>query len=304
MDLYHNLSRLTPPDTKGKIPMVLDTDTYNEVDDQFALMYALLSPERLSVQAVYAAPFYNARSSGPADGMEKSYQEILYWIKKLNICPDDFVFRGSLSYLADEKTPVISEAAADLADRAMKFSSDKPLYVAAIGALTNIASAILINPDIIDRIVIVWLGGQPHYWENAREFNLSQDIKAARVVLDSGAAVVQIPCEGVASHLITTLAELKEYLAGKNDICDDLISIVKDYAQDHFAWSKVIWDISVIAYLIDPAWVRTQLVHTPILTYEHTWSLSNARHFMSVATRLYRNKIFADMFSKLARAKA
>ena len=60
----------------GPVQIVLDTDTYNEVDDQFALAYALLSPEAMTVEAVYAAPFTNSRSSGPADGMERSYQEI------------------------------------------------------------------------------------------------------------------------------------------------------------------------------------------------------------------------------------
>ena len=61
------LRKLTLP--KGRLDMVLDSDTYNEVDDQFALAYSLLSPERLNVQAVYAAPFYNDRSTGPEDGM-------------------------------------------------------------------------------------------------------------------------------------------------------------------------------------------------------------------------------------------
>lgn len=37
--------RLTLPD--GPLRVVLDTDTYNEVDDQFALAYLLSSPERL-----------------------------------------------------------------------------------------------------------------------------------------------------------------------------------------------------------------------------------------------------------------
>ena len=55
-----------------RIDMVLDTDTYNEVDDQFALAYALRSDDRLNVKSVYAAPFYNARASSPADGMEKA----------------------------------------------------------------------------------------------------------------------------------------------------------------------------------------------------------------------------------------
>ena len=50
--------------------MVLDTDTYNEIDDQYALAQVLLSPEDVTVEAVYAAPFHNARSTGPGDGME------------------------------------------------------------------------------------------------------------------------------------------------------------------------------------------------------------------------------------------
>jgi hypothetical protein len=51
------LEKLQPPD--GKIRMVIDTDTYNEIDDQFAVVHALLSPERLSVEGIYAAPFFN-----------------------------------------------------------------------------------------------------------------------------------------------------------------------------------------------------------------------------------------------------
>ncbi|MCL1796700.1 MAG: nucleoside hydrolase, partial [Clostridia bacterium] len=69
------IRRLDPP--LEKIDMVLDTDAYNEVDDQFALAYALLSPEKLNVKAIYAAPFSNDRSTGPEDGMEKSYDEIV-----------------------------------------------------------------------------------------------------------------------------------------------------------------------------------------------------------------------------------
>jgi purine nucleosidase len=67
-------ARLAAP--KGKVRMVLDTDTYNEVDDQFAVVQWLLSPDRLGIEAIYAAPFHNNRSDGDGDGMQKSYEEI------------------------------------------------------------------------------------------------------------------------------------------------------------------------------------------------------------------------------------
>lgn len=61
----------------GKVDVVLDTDAYNEIDDQFAIAYLLKSKENLNTKAIYAAPFHNGKSNGPKDGMEKSYQEIL-----------------------------------------------------------------------------------------------------------------------------------------------------------------------------------------------------------------------------------
>jgi hypothetical protein len=67
--------RLTPPE--GKVDAVVDSDTYNEIDDQFAVAYALLSHGHMTVEAVYAAPFHNERSSSAGDGMRKSYEEIV-----------------------------------------------------------------------------------------------------------------------------------------------------------------------------------------------------------------------------------
>ena len=146
------LRRLEPPE--GIVKMVLDTDTYNEVDDQFALAYCLLSPERLEVQAVYAAPFFNDRSSGPEEGMEKSYAEIIRLLGKMNRLANGFVFEGSRAYLANPNTPVDSPAARDLVRRAMAQPADEPLYVVAIGAITNVASAILIEPAIAGKIAV------------------------------------------------------------------------------------------------------------------------------------------------------
>lgn len=201
----------------GKVRMVLDTDTYNEVDDQFALAYALRSTEKLIVEAVYAAPFHNNRSSGPGDGMEKSYKEILNVFKLLDIHSDGLVFHGSTGYLKGFQIPQDSEAARDLVKRAMECKNEL-LYVVAIGAITNIASAILMEPKIIEKIVIIWLGGHALNWPDTKEFNLEQDIHASRIIFDCGVPLIHIPCCGVTSHLLTTVPELEYYLMGKSKI--------------------------------------------------------------------------------------
>ena len=112
MTIEQRIKNLSVPE--GKIDVVLDTDAYNEIDDQFAIAYLLRSKEKLNTVAMYAAPFHNSNSNGPEDGMEKSYDELQ---KILSLAGETDVptFRGSRTYLTDEKTPVISDAAQDLA---------------------------------------------------------------------------------------------------------------------------------------------------------------------------------------------
>lgn len=292
------LARLQPP--TGKIRMVLDTDTYNEVDDQFALVHALLSPERLQVEAIYAAPYFNNRSSGPADGMEKSYEEIHRLLEKLNWPNRDFVYRGATAYLDKSLQPQESAATRDLVARALASPDDDPLYVVTIGAITNIASAVLLEPKIIEKIVIVWLGGHALQWPHTREFNLKQDVAAARLLFDCGVPFVMIPCMGVVSHLHTTIPELEAYVAGRGAIGDYLVEIVKGYHEDHRGWSKVIWDISTIAYLLNEQWTPSHLVHSPVLTDQVTWSVDQSRHLIRYVHYIERDPIFRDLFTKLA----
>jgi purine nucleosidase len=307
------LARLQPP--QGQVRMVLDTDTYNEIDDQFAVVHALLSPEKLTVEGLYAAPFFNHRSTSPGDGMEKSYDEILRLLDRLDVPSKNFAHRGSSGFLADYEHPFASSATNDLIERAM--SSDDPLYVVAIGALTNIASAILIEPKIIEKIVLVWLGGTALHWPHNTEFNLAGDVLASRLILDCGVPLVLIPCAGVTTHLRTTVPEIEQYVQGQGAIGDYLAETFKAYNDDHFAWSKEIWDVVAIAYLINADWVPSNIVSSPIIAQRTagavstrdpntwlerplTWSFDHSRHKIRCAYYLERDPIFRDLFIKLA----
>lgn len=284
----------------GKLNMVLDTDTYNEVDDQFALCYSLLSRERLNVQAVYAAPFFNDRSSGPEDGMEKSYDEIVRLLGTMNLQSQGFVFKGSRSYLPGEDTPVISPAAEDLVKKGMAMPEGDLLYVTAIGAITNVASALLMEPRLVEKICVIWLGGHPLTWPTAREFNLMQDVKAARVILNSGVPFILVPCMGVASHLTASIPELEAFLGGKNEMCDALVKLFSEYTDDPFGWAKEIWDVSTIGLLVNPDWAPMTVEPSPLLSEDCRWSRDASRHPIGVVQWLNRNAIFRDMYKKLA----
>lgn len=291
----------------GVQDVVLDTDTYNEIDDQYAVAYALLSPDRMKVHAVYAAPYLNNRSTSAGDGMEKSYQEILRILAFLKRPTANFAFRGSSGFLPAAGQAVESEAARDLIRKALA-PRDNPLYVLTIGAPTNVASALLMEPKIKERIVVVWLGGATHEWPSAREFNLQQDIHASRVLFDSGVALVQVPTKNVSEHLRTTIPELERHMKGRSRLGDYLYAQFVEYYQAGsgkrpalYPWSKVIWDISVVAWMINPRWVPSKLTASPILNDDLTYTLRPGRHLMRVATDCNRDAIFFDLFEKLAR---
>ena len=281
------------------IDVVLDTDAYNEIDDQFAIAY-LLKSEGLRTLALYAAPFFNNNSTSPEDGMERSYDEIGKLLALMGKeCP---TYRGSRTYLPDEKTPVESPAARDLVERAMKYSPEKPLYVVAIGAITNVASALLLEPSIAENIVIVWLGGHAHHFHDTTEFNMVQDIAAARVVFNSGAPLVQLPCAGVVSAFAVSKQELEHFLMDKNPLADYLarntIAAADKYAAGR-DWTRVIWDVTAVAWLKNRGdrFLLSRLVPTPLPTYERQYEQRGDAAFMRYVYYVNRDELMNDLFS-------
>lgn len=289
----------------GKIDVVLDTDAYNEIDDQFAISYMLFSQDKLNIKGFCAAPFINDRSCSPSDGMNKSYDEL----KRLLEFADkkeflDKVYRGSENYLPDEKTPVESEAANFMAELANDYSPEKPLYIVAIGAITNVASAILKNPKMTENTVIVWLGGHALHMPDNAEFNLKQDIAAARIIFGCGVPFVQLPCVGVVDAFSTSQYELEHWLKGKNKLADYLVQNTIEEAEIYAkgrSWTRVIWDVTAVAWLLNDhgRFMQDTLMHSPIPEYDHHYSTDIRRHFYRYVYHINRDELFFDLFNKI-----
>ena len=293
------LNMLSPP--AGRLRCVLDTDTYNEIDDQFALVQMLLSPDRFDLQAIYAAPFHNSRCDSPGEGMELSYQEIMRLLERLDISPAGLVHRGVTRYVGLEKRAQPSAAVDDLIARARASSSDDPLYVVAIAAISNVASALLQAPDIADKMVVVWLGGHALDWPDQQEFNLRQDVGGVQVVYDCGVPMVLVPCMGSVSHLHSTIPEIESHVEPHGEIGRFLATRFKEYSTgDAVGWSKEIWDMAPVGWLLNADWTTSALVPTPIMTRDVTYSVDRSRHLMRYVTFVRRDPIFQDFFAKLA----
>ena len=300
------LKKLQVP--QGIVDVMLDTDCYNEIDDQFALAYLLRCPERVRLLAITAAPFLNKKVQTPGEGMELSYREI-YKVLKLALPEGNHppVFRGSETFLPDENTPVQSPAAEEIARLAMEHTPEDPLYVVGIGASTNIASALLLHPQIKERIVLVWLGSQALHYMNNLEFNLRQDVASGRVLFGSGAPMVQLPCRGVVSQFATTRYELEHWLVGKNPLSDYLARNAIAHCEalaPGKAWSKPLWDVTAVAWLVNDGerFMYQRQIPSPIPEYDHSYSQDPGRHPIGYVFYIERDALFQDLVRRLTDA--
>ncbi len=300
MTIEEKMKNLSVP--KGKIDVVLDTDAYNEIDDQYAIAYMLASTEKLNTKAIYAAPFLNSRCESPKEGMEMSYNEIVRLLDLMKISVP--VFKGSEKFLSDEKTPVISDACLDLVNRTKKYSPQNPLYVVAIGAITNIASALLYDPTIADKIVVVWLGGHARHYHDTNEFNMMQDVASARVVLSSNVPFVQLPCNGVVSSFSVSCVELEYFLKGKNPLCDYLLSNtvneVKNY-DSSMLWTRIIWDVTAVAWLLNDndRFMLSSIEKMQLPDYDNKYAYDIHGDFMRYVYHIHRDPLLKDLINKI-----
>ena len=281
------------------VPMILDTDTFNEIDDQFAVVYAIMSQDKIDLKGITAEVFFNCRSTIYADGMEKSYQEIQRILTTLNLTEKIPALKGATRILKNKKDFVESAAADFIISEAKKAKErNEKLFVAAIGALTNVASAFNKAPEIVEDIVVIWLGGHEIEFDgNPREFNLEGDVIASQVVIESKAKMIRIPCWNVAGKLTIAAEELHESLKGGG--------VAGEYLKDVFAswWhnqiNKIIWDISAIACINIPEAMETRIISKPKLDDECYWHHTDSEEKIMEITKIDRDKVFADLFARV-----
>ncbi len=288
----------------NKKNFVLDTDTFNEIDDQYAVTYALYADD-INVLAMTAAPFTNCRSTGPEDGMEKSYQELLRL--KNFIDPENKMnvpaFRGSRGYLENMQTPRDSEAAREIIRLAHE--AKDILYVAMTGCFTNVASALLLDPSIKSKIVVIMLGANSFAHTYCNEFNLKQDRAAARVIFECGVPLVVLPVMGVTEVLKAAGGEIAWYLKDKTGpIGNYLLELFEGdegkINQGNVCRSvlRTIWDIGAIAFMRDPEkFCHAEIVPARSIDDSGKWRDLNDGRKMIYVDRFFRDEVFSDLFT-------
>lgn len=278
-----------------RVNVILDTDTYNECDDQFALAYMIKSQDIFNIEAITIAPFQNDRDVENDSGINRSYTEAK---KVLELCGENSenkIFKGSTNYISkgyDSR----NEAVNKIIEISLK--NDKT-YILGIAAITNIALAIKYEPKIIDKIEIIWLGGHTLLKENNLYEANFKDIAATKIVFESNVKLTIIPCKGVASELQTTVYELENIIKGKHQLGDFLYNTFKDYLISKGRNRWPLWDVSVIAYMINKNWFETFETNCPDINEDTSYRINKANRLITFVGYLNANEIYKDLFKKL-----
>lgn len=274
--------------------VVISTDAANEADDQFAIVHALLSPV-LDVVGVAPAHF------GRPGSLQASRTEVDRLLTLLG--RDDVVVAdGAEHALVDESTAHESAASALLREASVA----GPLTVCVLGPLTDVASAILADPEFAAReVTVVWIGGPPYDGVEAvygPEFNLINDVAAANVVFGSGVELWQVPMP-VYTHVGVGQAELDRRVGPQGELGAYLAETVRRYNVGRAADFRSLGDSPAISVTLNPfgaVWRRRPRTRftadaemTPATEQDHG---PDVRVCESVDTRY----LIEDFFAKLA----
>jgi hypothetical protein len=247
------------------VRVVIDADAANEVDDQYAIALALLSPQRIDLRGLVAAHFGDRAGPG---GIEQSYQEIERVLERAGMAGRYPLLRGShpLRY-GSEPSP--SEGVDFIVEEARRATPEDPLWVIGLGPATDIASAYLADPSIAERVVALY-HGRTRWPEKCWNFNVHNDVRAARTLFHSALPFVLFD---TGTYLRQPMEEAAARVAPYGPLGRYLYEI-RTRAPRWSAPEKGLFDLGDVALLVQPELCEWEEVPVPAvgwdLLYDHT----------------------------------
>jgi inosine-uridine preferring nucleoside hydrolase len=278
--------------------LILNTDAKNEADDQYTIVHALLTPT-FDFHGIIPAHFGSIKSK---TSLRDSHDEVMKILDLMNLKDRVRVEPGAEGSMPDETTPMASAGARLIIEEGMK-DDPRPLYVAFLGPLTDMAAALLMEPRLNERnICVVWIGGGQ--WPvGGREYNLSNDIHAANVVMKSKVQLWQIPMS-VYRMMAVSYAELMERVYDKGAIGKYLVEQLIDYNLRMHAGPiehRSLGDTPALSVILNPNGGISEWLPAPefnsLMNYVHTGANRPIKVYHSIDVRY----ILEDFYAKLNR---
>ncbi len=250
-----------------RVPVLLSTDVGNEIDDQWAIVFLLTQPS-FEVRGILSAH----APSLPDPSAQSSYRILQDAVEhRMGLAEHPPLLEGASLPLENATTPRTSAAAKFIVEESKSFSPERRLNVVVIGAATDMASALLLDPTLADRVRVVAMAFKNLSPGGAHEYNEENDPDAWRVLLASRVPLVVGTGDICQRYLSLNYAQAKQLLGGHGPVAEWLwreyqewyYRVVKPPRVADFSRSWVIWDLITLAYLQGLATAET--VPRPVL---------------------------------------
>lgn len=294
------------PENK-KVRMIVHTDAKNEADDQYAILHHIMTPG-IDLRGIIAAHFeakYGEDDPLRGTSMQQSYEEVLHLLRLAQV-EDIPVFRGVEGPM-ESGAEGTSEGIDFLIEEAMR-QEERPLFVAMLGGVTDVALALLKCPEIAKKMTLIWIGGGA-YPEGGWEFNLLQDVAAVNVLFASEAELWQIP-RNAYSQMVVSLTELRMQVQPCGAVGAYLYEQLTAYNTRMGSGGRTDWPQGETWCLGDSPTVGVLLMgdnevfyhseEAPVITKDLSYGERRKGRFLRVYDRIDSRLIWGDFTAKLA----
>ncbi|WP_197355661.1 nucleoside hydrolase [Aureliella helgolandensis] len=245
------------------VRVIVDADTANEIDDIYAIVRALVAPE-FRVEGVTSAHF--TRSTEPNETVHRSQvlnEQILDSMGLSGSIPHPI---GADRSMAAPTEPVDSPAARLIIERAHAGTADDKLVVFALGACTNLASALVLDPSIESKVVFAFIDGdyQDSRW-GPGIFNWRNDIHAVKAIFESDVEYIHMPARSVSVEMVLLKKDVDAHFKGRGGVWDLMVDRWETFSRTAGKPSKVMWDVALIEAVLRPKLATPVVVGAPII---------------------------------------
>ncbi|UFH52724.1 nucleoside hydrolase [Spirosoma sp. KNUC1025] len=301
-----------------RMRVIIDNDFSGDPDGLFQLAHHLMSPS-VEIQAIIGSHLSVKDgfdgSTTQADNAVKKAREVL---QVMNITKNIPVLAGSNIAMPNDSTPVRSEAVNFIIQEALRTDTKLPLYVVCGAGLTEIASAVLTNPAIANKLTLIWIGGPeytdlspppPNYTEV--EYNLNIDRAAARVIFNKSTVPLwQVPrnmyrqCLLTYAQLLTKVKPHGKIGAHLTGTLETLMARIQRFI--NIGETYIVGDSPLVlltalqsSFEADPSSSDYVIRQAPLINQNATYAYNHKGRPIRVYTRLDTSLMMADFFAKL-----
>lgn len=302
-----------------RMRVIVDNDFSGDPDGLFQLAHLLLSPS-VEVRAIIGSHLKEGdgfdNSKTQADNAAGKARELVRLMRLKRNIP---VLAGSNTAMPNDSTPVKSAAVDFIIKEALRTDTDLPLYLLSGAGLTEVASAVLTNPEIAGKLTLVWIGG-PEYSDlalpppnySSPEYNLNIDIPAAKVIFNkSGIPLWQVPRNAYRqtllpySQLLTKVKPQGKVGRYLSDAIEQLMVRLEEYGYN-IGETYVMGDSPLVlltalqsSFEADPSSSEYVIKVAPRVNNQGAYEYNHQGRNIRVYTDLDTNLMFDDFFAKL-----